>query len=406
MATTRREFLRHTAGAALLATSPALPGFLARTARAATPERERSVLVVVQLSGGNDGLNTVVPYRDDAYYRLRPTLAVPPDDVLRLDDGLGLHPEMVALKELYDDGLLGVINNVGYPRPDRSHFRSMDIWHTAVTEPEDVACGWLGRAADRKPASDVPYLMQVDDAALPLALKSERTLVPSIDRLETFADRPEEAVEAAVRAPRADASDDLQFVQRVSLNACRQAARIREVASAESPGVDYPGFRLAARLRQIARLIAADFGPRVYYTSLGGFDTHSQQVLTHPRLLRELAGSVGAFFADLRARGVLDRVLLMTFSEFGRRVAENGSRGTDHGAAAPMLLAGVGVQAGLHGGVPELAALEAGDVPYRVDFRSVYADVLGGWLGVPAGEVLSGVTARAGVLRRGGSASH
>ncbi len=393
---TRRDFLKTSAGATLVASSASLPGFLASTAGAATIGRDERILVVVQLSGGNDGLNTVVPYEDDRYHALRPTLRVDKGSVHKLDDALGLHPSMSAMKGLYDDGQLGVVMNVGYPNPNRSHFRAMDIWHTARPEQDDIETGWLGRAADAQ--RDAAYCMHLANEPLPLSLHAERVSVPSIADIEAFRLRDGGLdIAAAVRERRRGAAEDLLFVQRTAVAACDQARRLEGLA--DGAHGDYPAYELASRLSQISRLIGAGFPTRVYYTSLGGFDTHARQELTHPALLTELSESIGAFYRDLTARGEADRVLLLTFSEFGRRVGENAGRGTDHGAAAPMMLAGPACRSGIIGSPPDLTDLDQGDLRHRVDFRSIYADVLDRWLGVPSKVVLGQATTGPRVVR-------
>jgi len=389
MQPSRREFLRTSvSGATLLATGATIPGFLARSARAAVASKGERILVVVQLSGGNDGLNTVVPYRDDLYHRARPSLRIAENAALRLTDSLALHPEMRRLHDMFESGSLRVINNVGYPNPDRSHFRSMDIWHTASTEPEAVRDGWLGRVVDRSSTEGgAPLALHLDRGEAPLALRTQRVAVPSITDIDAF--RLSDArIESAAAVPRGGASDDLLFVQRTAVASCANARRIAEIADRAPARNPYPAYGLAQRLQQIAQLITADFGPRVYYTSLGGFDTHARQALAHGPLLRELSDSIAAFFDDLAARGAAERVTLMTFSEFGRRVSENGSQGTDHGAAAPLLVAGPSVDPGVHGAAPNLKNLVEGDVRHELDFRSVYAALLEQWLDVRHAEVL------------------
>ena len=414
MKTTRRDFLKHGLGATtLLASGATFPLFLGKSAHALsrTPEDER-ILVVVQLSGGNDGLNTIIPYRDDAYRKARPTIAIPESQVLRLDDDLGLHPELAGLKRLYDEGQLGVIGNVGYPNPDRSHFRSMDIWHTASVEPERAQTGWLGRFADAaghahggKAARDdirPPAALHLDDTSLPLALAARESSIPSIRDIESFRLRGATSeMREALAVSRPGASDDLDFVQRLAVESCRNADRIDAVADRGAKRGAYPNHPLGQRLRQVATLIGADFGPRLYYTSIGGFDTHSRQALVHGPLLRALGDSIAAFYDDLRARGLQDRVLMVTFSEFGRRVAENGSLGTDHGAAAPMFVVGPRCRPGLHGERPDLENLDSGDVRHDVDFRSVYASVLRDGLGADPKAILGASYPKLDVVRRG-----
>ena len=416
MHATRREFLQSSlTGATLAATGLSFPRFLARTAYAAPRGAGERILVVVQLSGGNDGLNTVVPFRDDLYHKARPTLRIAADRALKLDDSLGLHPDMPGFKRLFDDGQLSVVTNVGYPNPDRSHFRSMDIWHAADTSPEARHDGWLGRVVDRcgcpelgapsRPSanaeSNVPFALHLDDDALPLALKTQRQAVPSIRDIGAFQIAGDAAAfKDALAAPRDAAADsDLLFVQRTAVAACANAERIRMVAEDRRAKSPYPPYGLATRLQQIAQLIGADFGPRIYYTSLGGFDTHARQTLAHGPLLRELADSVAAFFDDLKQRGQAEGVLLLTYSEFGRRLAENGGQGTDHGAAAPVFLAGPACRAGVIGGPPNLTDLDEGDVKHKTDFRAIYSTIRDRGLAAPRATLLGGECAHLDVIR-------
>jgi uncharacterized protein (DUF1501 family) len=394
----RREFLLHGAGgAALAATGLSVPRILARTAAAATRDDGAGrILVMVQLTGGNDGLNTVVPWRDDLYRFLRPTLGVQPGQVLRLNDDVGLAPQLGGLKSLFDDGWLSVVQGVGYPNANRSHFQSMDIWHTADPTLRSIETGWLGRVIEQQPGMEALHL---DDAGLPLALRAAGVDVPSIRSIESFRlqgasdSQVRRAVEAAIgssssSSASADAADDVEFVRRTAVAACANARRLEALPDEGAAG--YPPFGLARRLREIARLIAAEFGPRIYYTSLGGFDTHARQNTVHPNLMSELGQSLRAFFDDLRDMGLAERVLLMTFSEFGRRAAENAGQGTDHGAAAPVFVACPRVSAGVLGPRPDLSALVDGDVPHAIDFRGIYATVLRDWLDVPPASVLGG----------------
>ncbi|MCG3128017.1 MAG: hypothetical protein CHACPFDD_02890 [Phycisphaerae bacterium] len=402
MTLNRRDFMLRSG--ASLAAGLTLPRVLVRTAAALgqSDPRER-ILVLLQLSGGNDGLNTVVPYRDDAYYRLRPTLAIKPDTALKLDDHVGLHPQLDGLRRLYDDGWLSVVQGVGYPNPNRSHFESMDIWHSADPTLEHRETGWLGRVLEREKAMQALHLA---DEPLPLALRAEGVDVPSVHTIDSFRlnaddggaarraiftllDRPDENCESHAGhagTPPGGSGSEADFVRRTAAAACANARRL-EALPPDASG-SYPQFGLARRLHEIARLIAADFGPRIYYTSLGGFDTHARQNTVHPNLMAEIGQSVHAFYADLKARGVADRVLLVTFSEFGRRAAENASLGTDHGIAAPLFAAGPGVRGGVIGPSPNLSALVDGDVPHAIDFRAVYAAILERWLKVSARAVL------------------
>jgi uncharacterized protein (DUF1501 family) len=378
------------------------PTFLCRTARAAAganSDRER-VLVVIQLSGGNDGLNTVIPFADDLYAKNRGTLRIPTEQVLKIDGYCGLHPSLDGLAKLLEAGQLAVLNGIGYPNPSRSHFRSMDIWHTASLSEKLPGDGWLGRAIGRsemRREGIVPALHFGGDK-LPLALVG-RTEVPSLSSLTDYKLQPgaagRERLAAVAASQRSDST--LQFLQRSTLEAYATSGRLEEMAKNYDTPINYPPSELARKLKLVAQLIDAGFGTRIFYASLDGFDTHANQLATHANLLRELGDALKAFMDDLGHHGHHDRVLVMTFSEFGRRLKENGSRGTDHGAAAPMFLAGK-VKSGPIGKHPSLADLADGDPKFHTDFRSVYATVLEEWLGCPSHEVLGGRFDRLPVL--------
>jgi uncharacterized protein (DUF1501 family) len=404
---TRRDFLRVGLGSSpLLACGPSVPSFLARTADALAADRAGDgagrVLVVVQLDGGNDGLNTVVPYGDDLYRKHRPRLQVPKDQVHRIDDRMGLHPALNGPSKLLQDGRLAVVQSVGYPNPNRSHFESMRIWHAARLDATADTPGWLARALDQgagRRGVDAPAL-HVSGSLLPQALYGGQRQVPSLLSLEQFRRRvgvPEDAGAAGQRAAldevagleRGGPGSLLQFVQRTAVISYTSSARLEEVLAGKAGASGYPdGNGLAQRFRLIAELIKAGLGTSVYYTQLGGFDTHANQSGTHFGLLRELGDALKAFLDDLAKVGDADRVLVLVFSEFGRRLAENASGGTDHGTAAPVLLAGGSVRPGLHGPYPNLEDLADGDPKHAVDFRQVYATVLDQWLGCPSEAVL------------------
>lgn len=403
IATSRRAFLKSSvSSAALVALSPAVPQFLLSASAQAAEGRDESVLVVVQLSGGNDGLNTVVPYADDVYRRNRPALGVPASKVHKVDDYVGLHPSMEAFSKLLHDGRLGIVQGVGYPNPNRSHFSSMDIWHTARPQERDNArapgaTGWLGRYLDcQSPAAaDVPALQLTDSGArLPLALVGAHPRASSMRSIDSF--KLEDGGDAKLRAAieqaagaKRDGTDDLVgFLRDGTLSALQSSRQVQEAVGRYQTDVKYPETGLARRLKTVAQLIDAGMRTRVYYLDLDGFDTHANQAAAHASLLAELSGAVSAFVDDLARHGHEKRVLLMTFSEFGRRVHENASQGTDHGAAAPMFLAGGRVRPGLLTKHPSMTELEEGDVKFTVDFRSVYAGVLEHWLNVPAAPIL------------------
>ncbi|HUY92860.1 MAG TPA: DUF1501 domain-containing protein [Pirellulales bacterium] len=405
MLASRRRFLQATLGSStLLSAGLTVPAFLARSAWAASSEASNpkgglgeNILVVIQLSGGNDGLNTVIPFADDGYGRNRITLRIADNQVLKLNDQTGLHPQMEGFKKLFESQRLAIVQGVGYPNPDRSHFRSMDIWHTAKPEREDKSDGWLGRTIDSDPreaGQDVPAL-HLGPNQLPLALVSQRTPVPSIEsmagfRLQTAGGAlPLASLAQLAEAARPDSPPLLDFLRRSTLNAYASSAQVQEALKEERSEAAYPDFVLAQKLKQIAQLIDAKLSTRIYYVSLDGFDTHANQAPAQAALLNQLSASVSAFVEDLAQRGLQDRVMVLSFSEFGRRVRENASQGTDHGTAAPVFLAGGRVAAGLIGAQPSLGDLDGeGDLKFHTDFRRLYASLLDGWLGCPSEKVL------------------
>jgi uncharacterized protein (DUF1501 family) len=396
---TRRQFFA-TSGS-LISTAPFVPTMLCRAAQAAQESRDDRVLVVIQLDGGNDGLNTVVPYADDAYARARPKLHVAAKDVHKLTDSLGLHPRMRAAKELYDDGLLSIVQGVGYPNPDRSHFRSMRIWQTAsFDDAAHDAYGWLGRSLDRDAAPESggdTAAIYVGEEQVPVALWGRRSASASLSRIDDLSlTRKTQTLGILRNAEIDDAKSDpslRQFVTRQVLRAHAAADQLerQQVALSKSAASSYPDSALAARLRIVSQLLASGSPARVYYTVQGGYDTHAAQTFTHGQLLFELSQALKAFLDDLARSELGDRVVVLAFSEFGRRVAENGSLGTDHGAAGPVFLAGKTVRPGLFGQEPRLSDLdESGDLKSSLDFRQVYATVLENWLRVRSEKTLGG----------------
>ncbi len=397
----RRNFLKASlAGTGLVAWGLDVPGFVRRTAAAApmtgSPGGKETILVVLELTGGNDGLNTVVPFKDAEYAKLRPTLKLGESQLKKINDELGLHPQLEGFAELLQENALCVVQGVGYPNPSQSHFRSMDIWQAgslAETLPE----GWLGRALKGLPAAPSFHLKTANERA-PLAVEGAPVRVPSIATLADFqlqmaaasgADKKtqREIIEAAAKPGEAQPGL-LDFVQRTASNTYASSRRLQEIGKNYQPKATYPQTPLANRLKLAAQLIDADLGARIFYVSIDGFDTHSGQAPAHANLMTQVGGAVAAFYKDLAARGQKDRVLLLTFSEFGRRARENGSRGTDHGSAAPMFLVGGKVKAGAVGKHPSLTELEMGNLKHHTDFRQVYAAILDKWLGVSARTVL------------------
>lgn len=395
---TRRDFLR---SSSLVAWGLTVPGFVARTALAAPdssrPGGKETILVIVELTGGNDGLNTVVPFKDPEYARLRPTLRLPSNQLPRVNDSIGLHPSMTGMAELLQDQALCIVQGVGYPNPSQSHFTSMDIWQSARLKESEHTEGWLGKAL--KQVAAPAFHLATNNQSAPLALTGAPVRAPSLTSLEDFQLRTAAAsgadqklqrsiIEGAAQSGTAGKPNLLDFVQRTAANTYASSKRLQEVGRNYVPRVPYPVTGLANRLRLAAQLIDADLGARLFYVSIDGFDTHSGQAGPHATLWTEVSGAITAFYKDLAARGHKDRLLIMTFSEFGRRARENGSRGTDHGSAAPMFLVGGQVKPGLVGDHPSLTALDMGNLKHHTDFRQVYAAVLERWLGVKSQEVL------------------
>jgi uncharacterized protein (DUF1501 family) len=397
----RRDFLKASLQTStLVALAPTVPGFLAHAARAAAPQRDGRVLVVVQLDGGNDGINTVVPFKDDGYPKHRKVLRLPADRLLKIDKEVGLHPAMGDAAELLEDGRLAVVQGVGYPNPSRSHFKSMAIWHSAdvnlprkdvVDAESKAAYGWIGQALDGgpRPADGAPGATFIGTGAMPAALRSRRSVASALTR-------PEDTLLHLKTKPTAGPSGPGEglaaFVQRSTLDAYATSERMAEVLRASDTGAAYPATGLAGQLRVVARLLKGGVGTRVYYTSQpqNAYDTHAVQLPAHADLLGELSGALKAFLDDLAAAKLAERVVVLCFSEFGRRVAENGSQGTDHGSAGPVFLAGPRVKAGVVGKTPSLIDLQDGDLKVSVDFRRVYATVLQDWLGLPDRTALGG----------------
>ena len=384
---TRRDFLK---AASLVALAPTVPAFLARAARAAAPRPDARVLVVIQLDGGNDGINTIVPFKDEGYAKYRKALRLPADRLIKLNDGLGFHPSLAVFGKLFEAGHLAVVQGVGYPNPNRSHFESMAIWHTARLDPEGHGdSGWLGRALDAapRPADGTPASLFVGAEVPPVALRGRRVAASALARLEDFLlalDDPRPAF-----AGPGEGDGVTAFVRRSVLDAYATAGRMAEVARTGGGPLRHPTTALAERLSLIARLLKAGSGARIFYTTQGGYDTHGAQEGVHPGLLTDLAGAVKEFLDGLAAAKLADRVAVLCFSEFGRRVQENASAGTDHGTAGPVFLAGPKVKGGLVGETPSLLDLDGGDLKMGIDFRRVYATVLEDWLGLPSEKALS-----------------
>jgi uncharacterized protein (DUF1501 family) len=376
---------------------------LAQTASAAGGER---VLVVLNFQGGNDGLNTLVPYASAPYYTYRPSLAVPQGDVLRIDGAVGLNPVLAKVKALYDKGRVAIVQGVGYPNPDYSHFRSTEIWETAAPA-SYVSTGWLGRYLDgaHLPADNLFNAVAIADV-LPEVLVADRVDVAAIAQLNGYglaSDRSKTVGRDEFHAIVQDAnvpftSPYLAQVAQIEDHAQRGAEELPKLVAGYTPAATYPATPLGRSLALAAQIVGTKLGTRVLFVQLGSFDTHTTQKGTQDRLLADFADAIDAFYTDLAAHGDDGRVLTMTFSEFGRRVAENASAGTDHGSAAPVFMIGGGVKGGLYGAQPSLDDLDDGNLRFTTDFRSVYATVLENWLGRPASPILGGSFAQLPVL--------
>ena len=388
----RRSFLGTTlSSSSLVALSSTVPDFLARSARAAERARDDRVLVVIELNGGNDGINTVVPYRDEGYQRHRSATRLATSELIKIDDQVGLHPSMPDAARLLNDGKLAIVQGVGYPNPNRSHFESMRIWHTARPDAAEAAgSGWIGRVLDGRAAtsSSGPCAIFVGSSPSPVAVRGRRSAAITMDRADDFL-LGNGAARHSLGPDVAEDDELTAFIRRSTLDAYATADRMATITRV-APGRRYPATRLAGGLEQVSRLIKAGIGARFYYLIQGGYDTHAGQLFTHSNLLGELSGALGAFLDDLTTARLAERVAVLCFSEFGRRVADNGSNGTDHGTAGPVFLAGAGVRPGLVGRTPSLTDLEDGDLKVGLDFRRVYAAVLDGWLGLPAEPTLGG----------------
>ena len=354
--------------------------------------RAAKVLVVVQFSGGNDGLNTIVPYQNDLYYQNRPNLAIPKTEVLKVSDELGFNPALQALQGLYDEGVMSIVNSVGYPNPDRSHFRSMDIWHTASESTEYLNSGWLGRYLDSNCTGCAsPYQAIELDDTLSLALKGEkRRGFAMSDPAQLKRTTDNKILQAVGKTPSTTHHEEnVAYLYKTLVDTQSSADYLFEKSKVYRSTVTYPQSEFAKDLKMISQLITADTDTRIYYASLTGFDTHANQRNRQERLLQQYAEAMKAFVQDLKQNNLLNDVLIMTFSEFGRRVKQNASAGTDHGTANNLFLMGGNLKkAGFFNGPADLKNLDDGDLKYQVDFRDIYTTVLNRWLDAPAPQIL------------------
>ncbi len=343
------------------------------------------VVVVLQLSGGNDGLNTVIPVRNDIYQSARPNLGLGKDKAVMITDEVGLHPALQGFADLYSDGSLGIINSVGYPNPDRSHFRSMDIWQTGSESSQTWQSGWIGRYLDAQcKGCDKPtQALEIDDT-LSLALKgNDEKGIALRDPKRLYSTSHEDYFKTLSQSHHDDDHHEkpVDYLYKTMAETLSSADYIFEQSKLHPSTADYPKTQLGASLKTISSLIQSDINTKVYYVSHGSFDTHVNQQQQQQRLFAEMNDAVASFVKDLKANHRFDDVLLFTFSEFGRRVAQNASGGTDHGTANNMFLLSGGLkQKGLITPMPDLNNLVDGDLQYQTDFKNVYATVLDKWL--------------------------
>lgn len=384
----RRNFLKNTG---LASTSLVVPQFLSGYTNQGFTNNGRN-LVIIQWSGGNDGLNTIVPFHNDLYYRNRPSLAIQKNEVIKITDELGFNPIMSDFKKLYDDGLVSIINNVGYPNPSRSHFRSMDIWHTASDSNKYWQTGWLGRYLDEVSPSDYQSHtgLQLDDS-LVLALRGNKNsgfAVSELNRLRMIINN--NFLKKIAHHHEHEHEENVAYLYKTLIDTQSSADYLTKKSNAYKTRLIYPKTGIGKDLKKISSLIISDANTKIYYINIGGFDTHASQKRQQSRLLREYSEAIAVFVKDLKENSKLDDTLIMTFSEFGRRVKENASKGTDHGTANNLYLIGGKLKKpGFFNEAPNLSTLDNGDLIYSVDFRKIYASILEKWMNVDSKNVLT-----------------
>lgn len=401
MTISRREFIK--SGLGLMTVCLSAPQMLALAAQAAefAPRQagKSKILVVVQMGGGNDGLNTVIPYGMGAYYQARPTLGIQPDKLLPLNGQLALNPVMGGLSDLYKQGKVALLQAVGYPNPNRSHFRSIEIWQTA--QPDKIGdTGWLGRYLDLYAAAKPDNIFSAVNVepTLPKTLSSNKVMVPSVSNVFDFRFRTDPQYMQDRKTQVAAFNEiyesfnlkrpHVDLLRKTGVDANKASDYLQQIVRQYRGDVKYPEGSFGNGLKFIAQMIAGGVDSRIFTVSLDGFDTHTNQTRTQNGLLKQLSDGVSAFQSDLSAHGLQDDVLILCFSEFGRRVAENGGHGTDHGTAAPVFVIGNSVKGGIYGDHASLSDLDAGDLKYKIDFRSIYATLSDRWLKADSRQIL------------------
>ena len=385
----RKEFLQI---GSLATASMMLPKFLKAFEKGNMVPPGNKIMVILQMSGGNDGLNTVIPVRNDLYYKARPKLGIDKSKAVLVNDEVGLHPALTGFRDLFDDGSLGILNAVGYPNPDRSHFRSMDIWQTATDSNQYLTTGWIGRYLDAQcQGCDKPtQAIEIDDV-LSLAMKGEQVKGLALrDPKRLYGTSNEKFFKDVLKNHTATTNEEpVDYLYKTMAETLSSADYIFKQSKLHPTMADYPKTGLGSSLKTIASLIFSDINTKVYYVSLGSFDTHVNQEAQQQRLFTEMNDAVAAFVKDMKANNRFNDVMLFTFSEFGRRVQQNASGGTDHGTANSMFLVSGGLsKKGLLNPIPSLSDLDQGDLKYKVDFKDVYATMLKKWLGADDSSIL------------------
>lgn len=394
----RRDFIKNSALASSLFF---VPNFLkAMDGQLSLPEGFKR-LVIIQLAGGNDGLNTIVPFRNDIYYRGRPSIAIQAKDVLPFSDELGFHKNLAPLKQLFDNGELTVVNNVGYPNPDRSHFRSTDIWHTASASDEMLADGWVGRYLDRY--GERSYNAIEIGNSLSMIMKGNKSngvVTKNANLLYQISSDPYFSEVLKHNNDQHLSEHNMGYLYQTMIDAKQSANYIYEKTRVTSSKFDYGKSQFGKQIKTLAEFINSGLDTKVFYAALGGFDTHANQLGNQDSLLKTYADAVGTLVKDLKANGTFDDTLILTFSEFGRRVAQNAALGTDHGAANNVFVIGSRLKKpGMFNDAPKLSKLdENGDLIYEVDFRSIYANILDDWLEVKSDTILTRAVAPVAVI--------
>ena len=359
------------------------------------------VFVVVQLTGGNDFMNTLIPYTSEVYYDNRPLVGIPQDQVLPIDDTLAFHPEMGAFKGLYDRGMVSIVQGIGYPNSNRSHFRGMDIWHTCA--PHEVSTvGWVGRTLkELDPEGENPLTGINFGVGLPRAMAMPGVPVTSVSNLDNYGlmtgievdEQREQALDIfkQMYGPAIGTGPVMEYLSRTGQDVLTGADMLKVAPERYESTIEYADNAIAKSLRDVARVHTADLGTRIFYTSHGGYDTHANQVPTHPKLVGDLSGAISDFFADLEEHDADDNVVMLVFTEFGRRVYDNGS-GTDHGSGGGAFIIGRPVEGGMYAEYPSLNPSDwvnsGEDLPHTIDYRGIYGTILEQWLGVEAAPIV------------------